>query len=172
MLILIGKNILDLVLVLHIDRPVSFSFPGIGLGRSVIIFGADMSSSLHVGNKKKYILISGKGPTQGLEHTLTTEKMYSINFTEHNKKFCLSLHYNGAKSYLFVNDKWINNFKTNDSEIVATPLYLGNISKDWSVANMKKTGLNGYIYDFSVDYSDIAVDDLSDIDNYLMKKMT
>ena len=105
MLILIGKNILDLVLVLHIDRHVSFSFPGIGLGRSIIIFGADMSSSLHIDNKKKYILISDKGPTQGLEHTLTTEKMYSINFTEHNKKFCLSLHYNGAKSYLFVNDK-------------------------------------------------------------------
>ena len=105
MLILIGKNILNLVLVLHIDRHVSFPFPGIGLGRSVIIFGADMSSSLHIDNKKKYILISGKGPTQGLEHTLTTEKMHSINFTEHNKKFCLSLHYNGAKSYLFVNDK-------------------------------------------------------------------
>ena len=132
-----------------------------------------MSSSGHIDNKKKYILISGKGPTQGLEHTLTAEKMYSINFTEHNKKFCLSLHYNGANSYLFVNDKQINKFKTNDSEIVATPLCLGNISKDCSAANMKKkTGLNGYVYDFSVDYSDTAVDDLSDINNYLMKKMT
>ena len=91
MLISIGKNILDLVLVLHIDRHVSFSFPGIGLGKSVIIFGVDMSSSVHIDNKKKYILISGKGPTQISENTLTAEKMYSINFTEHNKKFCLSL---------------------------------------------------------------------------------
>ena len=53
--------------------------------------------------RKKGILILGKGPTQGLEHTLTTGKMYSINFTENNKKFCLSLHCNGTNSYLFVN---------------------------------------------------------------------
>ena len=67
--------------------------------------------------------------------------MYSINFTEHNKKFCLSLHYNGANSYLFVNGKEIHKFKAKDSEIVATPLCLGNISKDWSVDNMKKLDL-------------------------------
>ena len=56
--------------------------------------------------------------------------MYFINFTEHNEKFCLSLHYNGANSYLFVNGKEIHKFKAKDSEIVATPLCLGNISKD------------------------------------------
>ena len=55
-------------------------------------------------------------------------------------------------------------------KIVATPLCLGNISKDWSVDNMKKTGFNGYVYDFSVDYDAIAVDDILDIHNYLMKK--
>ena len=55
-------------------------------------------------------------------------------------------------------------------KIVATPLFLGNISKDWSVDNMKKTGFNGYVYDFSVDYDAIAVDDILDIHNYLMKK--
>ena len=97
-----------------------------------------MGSSVHVDNKKKYILILGKGPTQRLEHTLTAEKMYSINFTEHNKKFCLSLHYNGANSYLFVNGKEIHKFKTKDSEIVATPLFLVSLSKDWSVDNMEK----------------------------------
>ena len=102
----------------------------------------------------------GKGPTQGLEHTLSAEKMYSINFTEHNKKFCLSLHYNGANSYLFVNGKEIHTFKAKDYEIVATPLCLGNISKDWSVDNMKKNKLNEYVYDFSVDYDAIAVDDI------------
>ena len=58
-----------------------------------------MSSSPHIDNKKKDILIFGKGPTQGLEHTPTAEKLYSINFTENNKKFCVSLHYNGANSY-------------------------------------------------------------------------
>ena len=68
--------------------------------------------------------------------------MYSINFTEKNKKFCLSLHYNGASSYLLVNGKEILKFKAKDSEIIASPLFLGNISKDWLVDNMKKTGLN------------------------------
>ena len=152
------------------DKHESFSSPYIGLGRNVRIFGVDMSSSTKVDNRKKDISIWGAGSTQGLEHTLSAEKMYSINFTEHNKKFCLSLHYNGANSYLFVNGKEIHKFKAKDSEIVATPLCLGNISKDWSVDNMKKTGLNGYVYDFSVDYDSIAVDDILDIHNYLMKK--
>ena len=64
-----------------------------------------------------------KGPTQGLEHTLSAEKMYSINFTVTGKKFCLSLHYNGANSYLFVNGTEIITFKAKDSEIIATPLF-------------------------------------------------
>ena len=71
-----------------------------------------MSSSVHVDNKKKEILILGKGPTQGLgEHSLTSEKMYSINFTMTRKKFCLSVHYNGANSCLFVNGIEIIKFK-------------------------------------------------------------
>ena len=152
------------------DRHERFSFPDTGLGRNEIIIGVNMSSSTTIDNRKKYILILGKGPTQGLEHTLSAEKMYSINFTVTGKKFCLSLHYNGANSYLFVNGKEIHKFKAKDSEIVATPLYLGNISKDWSVDNMKKTGLNGYVYDFSVDYVAITVDYILDIHNYLMKK--
>ena len=96
--------------------------------------------------------------------------MYSINFTEKNKKFCLSLHYNGANSYLFVNGTEIYKFKAKDSEIVASPLCLGNISKDWLIDNMKKTGLNGYGYDFSVDYNATDVDDIKNIHKYLMKK--
>ena len=62
------------------------------IGRNVIIFELDMSSSQHIDNKKKYILILGKGSTQGLEHTLTAEKLYLINFTKKSTKFCLSLH--------------------------------------------------------------------------------
>ena len=89
----------------------------------------------------KDIFILDKGPTQGLEHTLSTEKMYLVNFSGHNKKFCLSSHYNGANSYLFANGKEIHKFKAKYSEIVATPLCLGNISKDWSVDNMKKQDL-------------------------------
>ena len=66
---------------IEFDRRSSFSFPGGGFGQNVLIFGADMSSSAHIDNKKKDILVLGKGPTKGLEHTLTAEEMYSINFT-------------------------------------------------------------------------------------------
>ena len=129
-----------------------------------------MSSSAHIDNKKKDILVLGKGPTQGLEHILTAEKVYSINFTVTKKKFCLSLHYNGANSYLFVNGTEIYKFKAKDSEIVTNSLCLGNISKDWSADNMKKTGFTGYVYDFNVDYDAIDVDDILDSHKYLMKK--
>ena len=128
-----------------------------------------MSSSPHIDNKKD-ILILGRGPTQGLEHTLTAEKMYSINFTVTKKQFCLSLHYNGANSCLFVNGTEIYKFKAQDSEIVARPLCLGNISKDWSADNMKRAGFNGYIYDSVVDYDVTDVDDIKGIHKYLMKK--
>ena len=129
-----------------------------------------MSSSTKIDNRKKDILILGLGPTQGSEHTLSAEKVGSINFTESNKNIYLNLHYNGANSYLFVNGTEIHKTKAKDSEIVATPLCLGNISKDLTVDNLKKTGLNGYVYDFSVDYDAIAVDDFLNIYKYLMKK--
>ena len=129
-----------------------------------------MSTSIHIDNKGKDILVLGRGPTQGLESALTAEKMYSINFTVTKNKFCLSLHYNRANSYLFVNGTKIIKFKAKDSIIVASPLCLGNISKDWSVDNMKKTGFTGYVYDFSADYNTVTLDDVKDIHKYLMKK--
>ena len=97
-----------------------------------------MSSSTKIDNRKKDMLILGKGPTQGPDHTMRAEKMYSYNFTVTGKKLCLSLHYNGANSYLFVNGTEIIKLKAKDSEIIATPLCLGNISKDWLVDNMNK----------------------------------
>ena len=107
------------------------------------------------------------GPTQVLEHTLTADKMYSINL---NKTFCLSLHYNGVNSYLFVNGTEIYKFKAKDSEILVGPICLGNISNDWSVDNKKRTGFSGYMYGFSVDYEFIEVDDIKNIHKHLMKK--
>ena len=151
------------------DRKGSFSFPGGRLGKNVTILGVDMSSSTNIDNTKKDILIFGKGPTQGLEHRLSAERMYSINSTEHKRKFCLRLYYNGTNSYLFVNGTEIIKFKAKDSEIVATPLCLGNISSNWSVDNVKNTRLHGFVYDFNVDYDAIAVDDILYSHNYLMK---
>ena len=80
--------------------------------------------------------------------------MYSINFTKVSTKFCLSLHYNGANSYFFANGTEIHKFT----------------AKDFLASNMKKTGFNGYIYDFRVDYNAIPVSDILDIQKYLMKK--
>ena len=80
------------------------------------------------------------------------------------------MHYNRANSHLFVNGTESFKFRAKDSEIVATPLCLQNISEDWSVDNLKKTGFHGYVYNFSVDYEATDVDDILDIHNYLMKK--
>ena len=80
------------------------------------------------------------------------------------------MYYNGAKSYLLVHGAEIIKFKAKDFEISAIPLCLGKISKDFSVDNMKKTGFYGYVYDFSVDYDAIEIDDILDIHKYLMKK--
>ena len=70
---------------------------------------------------------------------------------------------------MFLNGTESYKFKAKDSEIVASPLCLENISKDWSIDNMKKTGFNRYVYDFSVDYNVTDVDDIKNIHNYLMK---
>ena len=113
------------------DRKGEFSFGSNEFGRNVIIWGVDMSSSVHANNKKNNILVLGKDFTQGLNNTtIYAEKLHSVNFAENNK-FCLSLHYNGANRYLFING--IEIYKFINSEIVATPLCLGNISKDFSV---------------------------------------
>ena len=81
------------------------------------------------------------------------------------------MHYNGGNSYLFVNGTEIIKFKAKDSAIVASPLCLGNISKDWSTDSMKKAGLTGYVYDFSADYNTVTLDNIKDIGKYLRKKM-
>ena len=100
--------------------------------------------------------------------------MYSISFTENNKNYCLSLHYNGTISYIFINGTEVFKlllriFKFKDSQIVVTSLWLGNISKDFSVDNMKNKGSNGHVQNFMVDYDAISVDDIFDIRRYPIK---
>ena len=95
--------------------------------------------------------------------------MCSINFNKENTNFWLSLYYNVANSYLFVNGTEIIKLKGKDYRIIAYPLCLGNISKDWSVENIEKAGIKGYVYDFIVDYDAIAVADIIDIHKYFIK---
>ena len=84
-----------------------------------------MNPSILIDNKGKDILFLGRGLTEGLgENSLTAEKIYSINFTLTKKKFCLSLHYNGSNSYLFVNGTESVKSKAKDSDIAAIPLCL------------------------------------------------
>ena len=131
-----STNILDMELDLKEKGKFSVSN---GFGRNCTIFGVDMSFFVHVDNKKKDISVLGGGPTQGLNVTiLTAEKKYFINFTENTEKYCLSLHYNGPNSYLFVNGTETVKSKAKDCEIVATPLCLGNISKYFSVDSRKR----------------------------------
>ena len=121
------------------DSRGTFSHPSGGTVVNVIFFGAGISSSVHATNMAKSILILGRSLTQGLEDTtFYAEKMYSVNFTATRRKFCLSFRYNGGNSYSFINGTEIIKFKAKNSEIVANPLCLGNISEDFSSANMKK----------------------------------
>ena len=90
------------------DRKGFFSYRSWGTGRNVMIFEVDISSSKKIDNRNKYILILGKGSTQRLQHTLSPEKTYSINFKQKNKKFCLSLHYNKENIYLLMVQKFID----------------------------------------------------------------
>ena len=117
------------------DSRSQFSFTDESMGKNVIIFGVDMSSSVHFDNKGKDIFIPCEDISQGLDDTiLTAEAKYSINFTQSNRRFLLSLHYNGRDSFLFVNATKIYQ----DSEVKKYPLFWVNVSKDFAINNMKK----------------------------------
>ena len=101
-----------------------------------------MSSSVHVDNKGKDIFILGEGPTQELDDTtLAAEAKHPINFAKSGKRFVLSLHYNGSNSFLFINATKVQQFESKKSEIKDYVLCLGNVSKHFTINDMKKTGL-------------------------------
>ena len=107
------------------------------MGKNVIIFGADISSSVHIHNKGKDILILGEESTQVSDDTtLTAEANYPINFTQLRKRFVLSLHYNESNSFLFGNAAKICQFKAKYSEMKDYTLCLGKISKHFTINNM------------------------------------
>ena len=141
-------------------------------GRNVLIFGADMSFSIHRTNRANHIYVMGDGLTQGIhDTTLSVEKKYFRNSTEPNVKFVLSLHYNGDDSYLFVNSRQALKFKCKTDQLVKEKLCIGNLSDQWTASESEKTGLYGNIYDFVVDYEQIlGVKTIYDMHRYLMTK--
>ena len=152
------------------DSTGTFTHPDGGTGKNVIILGVDMTNSKHANNEAKDVLVLGRSLTQKIDDTtIYAEKMYSPNFTFANKTFCMSLHYNGDDSYLFINGKKV--IKSNaKKQRVVEKLSLGNISADFNQAATKLTGLYVYIYDFSVGYNPISNNKIHDIHAYLMKK--
>ena len=140
--------------------------------RNVLIFGADMSFSVHKTNRANHIFLMGTGLTQGIhDTTLYAEKSFYRNFTGPGKKFMLSLHYNGDDSYLFVNGRQELKFKCKTDQLVKEKLCIGNLSDQWTMSESEKTGLYGNIYDFVVDYEQIVgVKAFYDMHRYLMAK--
>ena len=131
-----------------------------------------MSFSIHNTNKANNIYLLGKDFVQGInDTTLYAEKIYKTNFTAVERKFVLSLHYNGDNSYLFVNGTQELKFKARDDQIFKEELCVGNISDGWLTTNSKKTGLYGKVYDFVVHYEAInGVRQIYDMHRYLMAK--
>ena len=125
-----------------------------------------MSLSTHSTNKANNIYVLGKDFVQGINGTtLYAENIYKTNFTEPNKIFLLTLHYDFSNSYLFVNGTQELRFKKNDQMCV------GNLSDDWTTTNSEQTRLYGKVYDSAVDYQAIdGVKTIYDVHKYLMTK--
>ena len=142
------------------------------LGRNVIIFGVDMSFSVHAANRANSIYVIGDGLIQGInDTTIYAEKNYWTNFMDPGKKYIISLHYNVDDSYLFVNGRQELKFKAKTDQLVKEKLCIGNLSDQWTASESEKTGLYGNIYDFLVDYQAIVgVSPIYDIHRYLMTK--
>ena len=140
--------------------------------RNVLIYGADMSFSVHKTNRANHIYVMGTGLTQGIhDTTLYAEKNFYRNFTDPGKKIMLSLHYNGDYSYLFVNGRQELKFQCKTDQLVKEKLCIGNLSGQWTTSKSDKTGLYGSIYDFVVDYEQIVgVKAIYDMYRYLMTK--
>ena len=138
------------------DEGGSFISGNITNGKNVLIFGAGMSFSSHSTKKNNNIYVLGKDFVQGINGTLLyAEKNYKTNFTEPNKNFVLSLHYNFSNSYLFVNGTQELKFNTKSDQILKGKLCVGNLSDNWTTTNSEKTRLYGKVYDFVVDYQAI-----------------
>ena len=146
---------------------------GDDFARHVIIFGVDNSTSSYADNCWNNVLVLGEGLIYGINGSFSSpEKKFSINFSKARTKFCLSLHYNGDNSYLFVNKKEIFKFKANYKDVnFPNQVCLGNICNGFHATMSTEVSLGGNVYDFSVDYNAIDKSDILNIHKYLMFKI-
>ena len=108
---------------------------------------------------------------QGLDDTtLPAQAKYPINYTQLGKRFVLCLHYDGSKSFLFVTATKVYQFKAKTSEIKDYVPSFGNVSVDFTIDNMEKTGLKEVVHFFSVDFNPIVTNNILDIHKHLMKR--
>ena len=156
----------------HTVKQGNFNFNRTTNAKNVIIFGVDMSSSVHATNRVNNIYVMSKGFIEGInDTTIYAEKLFHSNFTGFGVKFVLSLHYNGDNSYLYANGRQELKLKAKDDQLINEKLSLGNLSSEWTTSESEKTGLYGNIYDFVVDYKSIVgVDPIYDMHKYLMTK--
>ena len=140
--------------------------------RNVLIFGADMSFSVHATNRANLVYLMGTGLTQGInDTTIYAENNFYRNFTDFGKKFMLILHHNGDDSYLFVNGMQELKFKAKTDQLVKEKLCIGNLSDQWTTSESEKTVVYGKIYNFIVDYEQISgVKAIYDMHRYLMTR--
>ena len=140
--------------------------------RNVLIFGADMSFSVHATDRANHIYLMGTDLTQGInDTTIYAEKNFYRNFTDFGKKFVLILHHNGDNSYLFVNGRQELKLKAKTDQLVKQKLWIGNLSYQWTTSESEKTGVYGRIYDSVVDYEQISgVKAIYDMHRYLITK--
>ena len=159
----------------------TFDHPEGDTAGNVLIFGVDMSGSVHASNKTQYFLVLRRGLIQLIENTtIHAEETYSPNFSAENKIFVLSLHYNGDNSFLFVNGQNFTQFKAKDSVFnnarvltlgaLTVPVYPSGANNRLSPKTTNDAKLYGNVYDFSVDYSPISSKNILKIHKYLMKK--
>ena len=139
------------------------------MGKNIIIFGVDMGLSVDLVNKNIDIIVLGEAPTQELDNSaLQAEAEYPINFTQSRKRFGLTVHDNGSNGFLFVNGTKTYQFKAKDSKIKDYTLRSGNISKIFTVNDMKKSGLKAGLTFFSVDFNPIDTNAILDVHKYLI----
>ena len=145
-----GVNYIGYGIVLDVKGSWNF---GNDFARNVVIFGVNFSSSSHSINHKNNFLVLGEGPAFGINGSVSSpEKKSSVNFSEANTKFCLSLHCNGDNSYLFVDGIEISKFKADNENVnFATHLCLGSISNGFRATESREVSLKGNVYDFSID---------------------